>query len=160
MVLSAGEWGEITWNRRCEQMRSCHMFGWRLVVPTFGRPTGFCPRIGPVLAEKLLGGPQGRLCMIPRCPRSVTCSSGTSIPCERARLVDAICLGLRSVFSLLLRCAFYLISLAYKYLPTLVQMIRNKPLPLYWCSHFMHLCRNRRPNFGIQQPSTMSLGEE
>ena len=91
---------------------------------------------------ELLGGPWGRLCMIPGCPRSVTCSGGPSNPCERTWLVDAICLGLRSVFSLLLRCVFYLILLAYKYLPTLGKMVNNKSLPLCWCSYFMCLCRN------------------
>jgi len=107
-----------------------------------GRWTGFWPRTGTVLAESLLGGPWGRLCMIPSCPRSVTCSGGPSNPCERAWLDDAICIGLRSVFSLLLRCVFYLISPAYKYLPTLVKMVNNKSLQLCWCSYFMCLCRN------------------
>ena len=31
---------------------------------------------------------------------------------------------------LLLRCVFSLISPAYKYLPTLIEMVSNKPLPL------------------------------
>ena len=113
------------------------------------RPTGFWPRTGPVLAERLLGGPWGRLCMIPQCPRSVTCPGGPSNPCEHTWLVDANCLGSRSVFSLLLRCVFYLISPAYKYLPTLVEMVSNEPLPVGWCSHSMYLCRNLWPKFGV-----------
>ena len=97
-----------------------------------GRPTGFWPRTGPVLAERLLGGPWGRLCMIPQCPRSVTGPGEPSNPCEH------------TWFSLLLRCVFYLILLAYKYLPTLGKMVNNKSLPLCWCSYFMCLGRNWR----------------
>ena len=44
--------------------------------------------------------------------------------------------------SLPLRCVFYLISPAYKYLPTLMKMVSNRPIPLYWYLHFMCLYRN------------------
>ena len=61
-------------------------------------------------------------------------------------LVDFFCLGLRSVFpcSWSVFSVFTLISPAYKYLATLVEMVRNKSLPLCWCLHFMSLCRNWR----------------
>ena len=42
---------------------------------------------------------------------------------------------------LTLEVCFSLITPAYKYLPTLLEIVSNKPLPLGWSSSFMHLCR-------------------
>ena len=154
-MLSAGEWGEVTWNRHYEQMRSCHVEDWRSVVPPTSRPTGGWPRTCPILSRKLVARFLGQLYMPPCCPKSVACIFGPSNPCACSWLVDAICLGLRSVFLLLLSCVFYLISHKYKYLPTLVEMVNNKPLPLCWCLHFMQLCRNWQPKISIQELSTL-----
>ena len=40
-----------------------------------------------------------------------------------------------------LRCVFSLNWPSYKYLPTLMEMVSNKPLPLDWCLSFIYLCR-------------------
>ena len=68
--------------------------------------------------------------MPPRYPKSVACVFGHTNPCACARLIDSFFPWIEECVSLLMGCLFYLISLAYKYLPPLVEMVSNKPLPL------------------------------
>ena len=53
-------------------------------------------------------------------------------PCEaeyRALIGRRLLPWIEECVSMLLKCVFTLISPAYKYLPTLVEMVSNKPLP-------------------------------
>ena len=66
-------------------------------------------------------------------PKSVVSESGPFDPCEvewRALIGRRLLPWIEECDSMLLKCVFSLISLAYKYLPTLVEMVSNKPLPL------------------------------
>ena len=66
-------------------------------------------------------------------PKSVVSESGPFDPCEaeyRALIGRRLLPWIEECVSMLLKYVFTLISPAYKYLPTLVEMVSSKPLPL------------------------------
>jgi hypothetical protein len=65
--------------------------------------------------------------------KSVVSENGPFDPCEvewRALIGRRLLPWIEECVSLLLKCVFCLISPAYIYLPTLVEIVSNKPLPL------------------------------
>ena len=66
-------------------------------------------------------------------PKSVVSESGPFDPCEaecHALIGRRLLPWIEECVSMLLKCVFTLISPAYKYLPTLMEMVSNQPLPL------------------------------
>ena len=69
------------------------------------------------------------------CPKSVACVCGPFDPCEaewHALIGRRLLPWIEECVFLLLRCVFCLVRPTYKYLPTLVKIVSNKPLPLGW----------------------------
>ena len=66
-------------------------------------------------------------------PKSVVSESGPFDPCEaewHALIGRRLLPWIEECVSMLLKCVFTLISPTYKYLPTLMEMVSNQPLPL------------------------------
>ena len=135
-------------NRLLGPMRSCHVKGGKLVVEWGGRPTFHCHQPPPIFfwwaVVAFLWSKHG----VMACPKQFcfglwACFDPTEP--ESCSLIGLLLLPwIVECVSLLLRCVFFLILLAYKYLPTLGKMVNNKSLPLCWCSYFMCLGRNWR----------------
>ena len=70
--------------------------------------------------------------MSARCPKSVACVCGLFDSCEaeqRAVIGRRLLPWIEERVSLLMTCVFSHITPAYKYLPTRVEMVSNKPIP-------------------------------
>jgi hypothetical protein len=127
MVLSAESRGGLTWNHPCGTIRSCHMKAQgRLCKNPVGRSSRSADLL---LAPNRLNFGWVTTRWAPRsvlhdthCPKSVACVCGPFDPCEAEW--HAL-IGRRP-----LPCVFCLVRPIYKYLPTLVKIVSNKPLSL------------------------------
>jgi hypothetical protein len=117
-------------------------------VDHVGRLTRKGGRLAQFLAWTLLGGPPCYVCGPWLVSRRFGSSCGLVDLRERTWFVEKVLLWSVECVSQLMKCVFSLNSHAYKYLPTFMEMVSNKPLLLGWCSHFIYLCRSWRPKFG------------